>query len=137
MPELSKPQDSAIPSCPSLSTTAEGAWLRAELQPWPEGWGRRNMESTGKEVQLYLVPICLPSFPKNKKNKEFLFIYFHFFITQCQAPVSGGSAPFTEKEQRDCQQNYHCLNKIPGIIIASVIGLVLVFVCVWFCSMNM
>lgn len=82
------PEDSAIPSWPSLATTAEDAWPRAELQPWPGGWGRRNacrrnVGSIGKAAQLYPVPVCFPSFPKNKKSSGFftyLFIYFHFSL---------------------------------------------------------
>lgn len=74
--ELSKPGGLCNPLLPHLSTTAEGAWLRAELQPWPGGWGRKNMGSIGKEVQLYPVPICFPSFPKNKKIRSFYLFAF-------------------------------------------------------------
>lgn len=67
-----------------------------------------------------------------KKEQDFLIYLFLFFITQCQAPGSGGLIPlFMKKEQRDYQQTHHQLNEIPGIIIAAIMGLFLVFMCVF------
>lgn len=98
----------------------------------PEKGHGKSAGCVGGEARLYPMPIYFPPFI-NKEKRTGIFIYlFLVFITQCEAPGSGGLTPlFMKKEQWVYQQKLHQMDEIPGNIIAAIMELLLFFMCVF------